>query len=107
MTNVSNHTSHTDGTLSHGLDRQTLANGVLVWECMLSQNLIDYDNRLSIQAIVVIEESALAQRNTHDLQIIRRHAGCQRNRHFIRRGRRGGSPIAETIFANTHRDNVA
>ena len=74
---------------------------------MLSQDLIDYDNGLSIRAIIIIEESALAQRNTHYLQIIRRHARRQRNRNFIRWRRRRSGPIAQASLTHTHRDNVA
>ena len=42
------------------------ANGFLSGESLLRHNFIDHYDKLITQAIVVIEESPLAQRNAHD-----------------------------------------
>ena len=71
-----------------------------------SQHLIDDDNSLGVQAIMVVEESASAQRDTHHFEIIRRYARCQGDRHFVGRGRCRRGPVAESVVSFAHGNNV-
>ena len=88
------------------LDPEALPYRLLFSERVLCQNLVDYDDGLAVDPILVIEESALAQRDAHDAQIIRRHARCQRDRHLVRWRRSGRSPVAKTVVTFAHRDDI-
>ena len=58
-------------------------------------------------AILLIEETALQQRDAHDLQVIGRYGGGERHRLLAGRKRIGGGPIWPDIYALTHRNDVA
>src|SRR5437660_3105437 len=58
---------HPDGVGAHLWDPEALPDRLLSAEGVLRQNVINHYDELLAHAIVVIEESALAQRDSHDL----------------------------------------
>jgi len=59
---------------AHGWNPKALANCVFRAEGMLSEIVVNHDHRFTADAIVFIEEATLAQRNAHDVQVVRRYA---------------------------------
>src|SRR3984885_12129250 len=83
-----------------------LADGVLRPEGMLGEIVVNDDYRFGIDAIVFVEEAALAQWNAHHFQIVRSHAGRERDGLLVRRRWGGGVPVREGVFSFAHGDNV-
>jgi hypothetical protein len=67
MPHMAHYPHRPDGTGAHLSDPEALPDRLLSAEGVLRQNVINYYDELFAQAIMVIEESALAQRDSHDL----------------------------------------
>src|SRR6266550_1369721 len=67
MPHMAHYPHHPDGVGAHLWDPEALPDRLLSAEGVLRQNVINHYDELFAHAIVVIEESALAQRDSHDL----------------------------------------
>ncbi len=106
MPHMTYYPHHPDGIGAHFWDPEALPDRLLSAEGVLRQNVINHYDELFANVIVVIEESALAQRDSHDLQIIRAYARCQRHRPLILWWHIRGGPVVQLIVAFAHRDGI-
>src|SRR5215469_3977090 len=70
---IDHDTSDSDRVGTHSLNPEGLPNGVDARESMLRQILVNHDGKFFSGAIFFIQEPAMAQRDAHDVEIIRGH----------------------------------
>ena len=73
---------------------------------MLGEIVVNHDHRFATDAIMFVEEAALAQRNAHHFQVVRRYARRQRDGPLVRWRGRGGGPVREGVLSFAHGDNI-
>src|ERR1700681_1754366 len=101
MTNMANYAHH-QNRAAHGGNPNAIANGVLWAKGMLSEIVVNDNHGFAADTIVLSEKATFAQRKAHDFQIVRRHAGRQRDGLLIWRRRSGGGPGREGAFSYAH-----
>src|ERR1035438_3715390 len=80
MTHMANYAHHQNGADADGGNPNVLANYIPLAESVMGQIVVNHNHRLTVDAIVIIEEAAFAQRNAHHFEIVRRYARRQRER---------------------------
>ena len=105
IADMADHTHHRDGVGAQ-IDPEVLPDGLLPAERLPRHHVIDDHHGLTGHAVLVVEEPAFEQPQSHYLQIFRRHAAGQNERLFVRRwsGRRG--PVADLVVTFAHRDGI-
>src|SRR5579864_6199395 len=73
---------------------------------LLRKNVIDDRDVWAAQTVLIIEEAPFKQWNTHYLQVIRRYAGGQPQRHLVGWRHGGSPPIADLVVTSTHRNSI-
>src|SRR5271154_1715897 len=71
---VTNDTNNLHWVAADGRNPQPLSDRVLAAECVLRQSIVNHHDEFVPDSVIVIEKSAAAQRNSHYVQIIRRHS---------------------------------
>src|SRR5437762_13958778 len=89
MANMADYAHYQSRAGTHGGDPDALANCVFPAESMLGEIVVNHDHRFATDAIMFIEEAALAERNAHHFQVVRRYARRQRDRSEERRVGKG------------------
>src|SRR5438045_6703818 len=106
MANMADNAHHQTRAGTHGGDPDALANCVFPAESMLREIVVNHDHWFATDAIMFIEEAALAQRNAHHFQVVRRYARRQSDGPLVRWRGRGGGPVREGVLSFAHRDNI-
>src|SRR5579863_2569838 len=101
MTDMANHSHYGSG--AHFLKEQTLAYRIRLPESVLCQHLVDH---YIARPVLIGKESAFAERDAHDLEVVGGHGRCQRDRQLAGWWLDGGGPIAEFVLTFAHGDDI-
>ena len=85
MADMANDANHNKRAITHVRHPKLLPEGALLAKSLLRQHLVNHDDQLVARTILLVKKSPLPQRNSHDIQIFRRHACRQCLRLFILR----------------------
>ncbi len=100
MTHMAHDAHHLNGIPAYCGDPKTPADSIFPREGMLGHHLINDDDQRTVDAILLIEESAFQKRQTHYLQVIRSHSGRQCFRSLVGRRRNSCGPVAEDVLSS-------
>ena len=99
------YTHHPQGIGAHA-DPKLLAEGLLSAESLPPHHVVNHHDGLAAHAIPIVEESALQHPDAHHFQIVRRHAGGQRDRLLALRRLSRRHPVADLVIAFAQRDGI-
>ncbi len=90
---MANHTYDLDRRGAGGRTPDMLANNILTTESMPSEIFVDDYYLFTALLIMLIEEPAFKQRDTHNLEIVGSYGVGERPRLLVGRQRIGGGPV--------------
>src|SRR5215472_9820900 len=90
----------------HVRNPKTATDGIPAAERAFGKDVVHDNHKLASQAVVIVNEPAFQQRNSHHLEIVRRGAAGQDHGQLFFLRHVGGCPVSNLVVARSHGNDV-